>query len=162
MAGVPGPELVPYKRHLFVLDPPGPIDPAWPFVWDLDHQFYLRPESGGLLFSICDEEGSRRLEERLEETVTPGIEEALAERVHAHLPRLRDARVRRVWSCFRTRPADGRFVIGPAPDNPSFFWVAGLGGHGMGCSWEVGRLAAEGLLGRFRAGGSGPFDSTRF
>ncbi|MGD2114695.1 MAG: FAD-dependent oxidoreductase [Acidobacteriota bacterium] len=158
-AGVPGPELVPYKRHLFVLDHPGPIDPAWPFVWDLDHGFYLRPESGGLLVSICDEERSRSLEE----TVSPGIEEALAERVHAHLPGLREAEIRRVWSCFRTRPADGRFVIGPAAGDGAraegFFWVAGLGGHGMGCSWEVGRLAAQGLL---QGAGSGPFDPARF
>ncbi len=25
--------------------------------------------------------------------------------------------------------------------------LAGLGGHGMGCSWEIGRLAADCLLG---------------
>jgi len=30
-----------------------------------------------------------------------------------------------------------------AADN--FFWVAGLGGHGVGASWEIGRLAAAGL-----------------
>jgi D-arginine dehydrogenase len=152
---VPGPGLVAYKRHLFVIEGVGPIDPAWPFVWDLEHRFYLRPESGGLLVSICDEETSASLEE----TVSPGIEEALAERIHAHLPRLRDARVRSVWSCFRTRPADGRFVIGPAPGDESFFWVAGLGGHGMGCSWEVGRLAAESLLG---AAPPEAFDPARF
>lgn len=45
LAGVPGPELVAYKRHLFVVEGVGPIDPDWPFVWDLDRHFYLRPES---------------------------------------------------------------------------------------------------------------------
>lgn len=161
-AGIGGPELIPYKRHLFVLDGPAgedfPIDPAQPFVWDLERGFYLRPESGGLLVSICDEEPARS-GSRLEETVSPGIEEALAETIHAHLPRLRDARLRRVWSCFRTKAPDGRFVIGPAPGEERFFWVAGLGGHGMGCSWEIGRLAAESLLG---APAPEAFDPARF
>lgn len=161
-AGVAGPELIPYKRHLFVLDAPAgedfPMDPGQPFVWDLDRGFYLRPESGGLLVSICDEEPARS-GSRLEETVSPGIEEALAETIHAHLPRLRDARLRRVWSCFRTKAPDGRFVIGPAPGDDRFFWVAGLGGHGMGCSWEIGRLAAECLLG---AAPPEPFEPGRF
>jgi len=151
-AGVEPPVLVPFKRHLFVLDLPSlpsgapVIDPSWPFVWDLDRGFYFRPESGGLLFSVCDEErGSSRT--RLEETISPGIEELLAERILRHLPRLHDAQVRRVWSCFRTKSEDGRFVIGPDPAVAGLFWVAGLGGHGMGCSWEVGRLAAEALRG---------------
>ena len=157
-AGVEPPSLVPFKRHLFVLDlPDAPvlsrrpggtpaIDPSWPFVWDLDRDFYFRPESGGLLFSVCDEErGSSRTS--LEETVTPGIDELVAERIFRCLPRLRDARVRRVWSCFRTKAPDGRFVIGPDPEIEGLHWVAGLGGHGMGCSWEVGRLAAAALLG---------------
>jgi len=157
-AGVEPPPLVPFKRHLFVLDLPegsdgsgrtggaSRIDPSWPFVWDLDRGFYFRPESGGLLFSVCDEQrGSSR--SRLEETVTPGIDELLAERIFRCLPRLRDAVVRRVWSCFRTKAPDGRFAIGPDPEAERWFWVAGLGGHGMGCSWEIGRLAAEALLG---------------
>jgi len=143
LAGVEGPELVPYKRHLFVLDVDARIDTGWPFVWDLDHGFYFRPESGGLLFSICDEE---RAAGSLEESVTPGIEETLADTIYARLPALEDARVRRVWSCFRTRASDGRFVIGAAPGDERFVWVAGLGGHGMGCSWEIGRLAAQALL----------------
>ncbi len=159
-AGLVPPPLVPFKRHLFVLDLPWPapaIDPSWPFVWDLDRGFYFRPESGGLLFSVCDEErGSSRT--RLEETVSPGIDERLAERIFGCLPRLRDAAVRRVWSCFRTKTPDGRFVIGADPAVEGWFWVAGLGGHGMGCSWEVGRLAADGLLG---AAPSPAFDPSR-
>lgn len=143
MLGIDGPPLVPFKRHLFVLEDVGPIDPGWPFLWDVERGFYFRPESGGLLFSICDEEASRVLEE----TVRPGIEEELAEKILSHLPRLEGARIRRVWSCFRTKASDGRFVIGPDPTRQGFFWVAGLGGHGMTCSWEIGRLAARALLG---------------
>lgn len=155
LAGAEPPALVPVKRHLFILDGVEPTDESWPFVWNLEHGFYFRPESGGLLFSICDEERSSSLDE----TVSPGISEALAEKVSAHLPRFEEARIRKVWSCFRTHADDGRFVLGWDPDLENLFWVAGLGGHGMGCSWEIGRLAAESFLGR----GTDPaFDPARF
>lgn len=162
--GLESPHLVPFKRHLFVLNvnlghasgaTPG-VDPEWPFVWSEEHGFYFRPESGGLLFSVCDEERG----ERLAPTVSPGISEMLAERITAQLPALEDAKVRSVWSCFRTKTPDGRFVIGWDPQLENLFWVAGLGGHGMGCSWEIGRLAAESF--RRQQPVSDAFDPARF
>jgi len=134
--------LNPLKRHLFVLDDVGQMDPAQPFVWSLSQNFYFRPESGGLLFSICDEESSSSLEP----TVSVEISQSLAELVWQQLPELRQATQREVWSCFRTKTPDGQFVIGWDPIQPNLFWVAGLGGHGMGTSWEVGRLAADHFL----------------
>ena len=41
---------------------------------------------------------------------------------------------------------DGRFVLGEDPLLPGFFWVAGLGGHGVTTSFSVGRLAASLIL----------------
>lgn len=134
--------LVPYKRHLFVLEQIEELSGNWPFVWNIENNFYFRPESGGLLFSICDESRSSSLEP----TVSSGIWEALAELIHYQLPRLSDSVQRTVWSCFRTKAPDGRFVIGWDPQIKNFFWVAALGGHGMGSSWEVGRLAAQAFL----------------
>ena len=133
--------LVPSKRHLFVLDTDEKIDPDWPFVWDQECSFYFRPESGGLLFSICDEEET----DNLAPTVNPDISESLAELVWQRLPALRQATQREVWSCFRTKPPDASFVIGWDLAADNFFWVAGLGGHGVGASWEIGRRAAAGL-----------------
>ena len=43
--------------------------------------------------------------------------------------------------------SDGRFIIGWDPKVENFFWVAGLGGHGMTTSAAVGELAADLLLG---------------
>ncbi len=144
LLGLEVPHLVPFKRHLFVLDVPASgatigVNPQWPFVWSEAHGFYFRPESGGLLFSVCDEERGGRLAP----TVSTGISETLAERISEQLPALENATVRSVWSCFRTKTPDDRFVIGPDPELDNLFWVAGLGGHGMGCSWQIGRLAAE-------------------
>ena len=53
-----------------------------------------------------------------------------------------------VRACFRTHSPDGTPLIGADPTLPSFFWVAALGGYGMGASWELGRLAAAGLRGQ--------------
>ncbi|HLV02866.1 MAG TPA: FAD-dependent oxidoreductase [Acidobacteriota bacterium] len=145
MAGASSPTLNAYKRHLFVLDRVDSIDHDWPFVWSLDRNFYFRPESGGLLFSICDEELET---ENFEESISDGISERLAELILSELPLLHNTVQRQVWSCFRTKTADGLFQIGPDPLLESFYWVAGLGGHGMGSSWEVGRKAAEAILAR--------------
>jgi D-arginine dehydrogenase len=128
-----------FKRHLFVLDGIGGVDPHWPYVWSLDKNFYFRPESGGLLFSVCDEEVWER---DFIPTVTAEVVERLAEVVANELPALEDALQRRVWSCFRTKTPDGGFHLGWSDEAEGFLWVAGLGGHGMGASWEVGRRAA--------------------
>jgi glycine/D-amino acid oxidase-like deaminating enzyme len=79
--------------------------------------------------------------------VSPGITAHAADRVLRELPALAGARVRQVWSCFRTKAPDGRFVIGPDPALDGFVWVAGLGGHGVGCSWAAGRVAAAAFRG---------------
>jgi D-arginine dehydrogenase len=138
MAGATPLPLEAWKRHLFVLAGIEGVEARWPFVWSLDPEFYFRPEATGLLFSLCDEERASVLEP----TVSPGSSRALAELVWQELPALRGASERDVWACFRTKSADGGFVIGRDPKLERFFWVAGLGGHGVGSSWEAGRLAA--------------------
>ncbi len=141
LAGVSPLPLFPLKRHLFILDQAPPSKPDLPFVWSLDQDFYFRPESGGLLFSICDEEPAVSLEP----TVSSEVAETLAEVIWRQLPALHEAMQRKVWSCFRTKTPDDHFVIGWEGSQRHFFWVAGLGGHGMACSWQVGRLAAQAL-----------------
>ena len=156
MAGASKLSLLPLRRHLFVLGETGQPDPGWPFVWSLTHNFYFRAESGDLLFSLCDEEAT----DSLEPTVSPGISQALAELTWARLPGLRQATQKRVWSCFRTKSSDGRFLVGWDPAARNFFWVAALSGHGVGASWQIGRLAAERFLDPSHR--EGPFDPSRF
>ena len=157
MAGALPVPLSALKRHLFVLDEVPSLTPSQPFVWSLDRNFYCRPESGGLLISICDEEQTVSLEP----TVSPDISQSLAELVWLELPALREATQREVWSCFRTKTPDGSFVIGWDQAAENLFWVAGLGGHGMGSSWEIGRLAAERFIHPNQTA-TQPFDPSRF
>jgi D-arginine dehydrogenase len=143
LCGIESLPMKSFKRHLFILEGIGCTDSKLPFVWSIADNFYFRPESGGVLFSVCDE----KLEEhQFIPTVEPIIEIQLAELIDQHLPQFEEARQRRVWSCFRTKTPHGGFHIEWSEGFSKFLWVAGLGGHGMGASWEVGRLAARKIL----------------
>ncbi|MDA1194909.1 MAG: FAD-dependent oxidoreductase [Planctomycetota bacterium] len=143
------------KRHLFVSAPDPAIDPAWPYLWDVRAEYYLRPESGGLLLCACDE--------------TPaapgdyGEDPEVIEQLYAKLARFQpgfgDLRIARRWVGQRTFASDRLPVIGPDAREPRLFHVAALGGHGVTLSYAVGRLAAAMLT----AGASGPqaFDPAR-
>ena len=142
MAGAVEAHLHPCRRHLFLTAPLGWVDPGWPFVWDDAHGLYFRPDSGGLLLCPCDED-----------EMSPGdpptdnaVAELLAEKVRRYFPGLSDVAIRKSWAGLRTLSTDGRFVIGWDPKVRGFFWVAGLGGHGVTTSSAVGELAATLIL----------------
>jgi len=142
MAGAARMPLRPCRRHLFVSGPLPWVDKGWPFIWDVTHDIYFRPEGDGLLLCACDQE-----------ELPPGdppvngdVQELLAEKIHNYIPALSEVSISRGWAGFRTLTPDGRFVIGWDADVEGFFWVAGLGGHGMTTSAAVGRLAADLLL----------------
>lgn len=130
------------RRHL-VFTPPLPwVDQKWPFVWNVSHDVYFRPESGGLLLSPCDQD-------EMSPGVPPtdnSITELLADKVKRCLPGISNIAIKGSSAGFRTLSADGRFVIGWDPKVEGFFWVAGLGGHGVTTSSSVGALAADLIL----------------
>lgn len=135
--------LTPLKRHLFVTRPMPQIDPHWPFVWDVGHGLYFRPESGGLLLGPCDETPS----EPGDYTEDPALLEELNQKLATLQPALSEVSIQSSWAGQRTFAADRRFVIGWDSREEGLFHVAGLGGHGVTASWAVGRMAAELLLG---------------
>jgi len=135
--------LEPLNRHVFVTAPMPHVDPRWPFVWDVPHGLYFRPESGGLLLSPCDEiPGEPGVYDE-----DPAALETLAERVERLQPGLGDLRVAHRWVGQRTFASDRAPVVGFDPREPRLFHVAGLGGHGVTASWSVGALAAALLAG---------------
>lgn len=142
LAGAVKVALRPRRRHLFVTAPLPWVDPIWPFVWDVAHDIYFRPDSGGLLLCPCDQD-----------EMLPGIpptddsvQALLAEKVPRYLPTISNVAIKRSWAGLRTLSGDGRFVIGWDPQVRGFFWVAGLGGHGVTTSSSVGALAASLIL----------------
>ena len=143
MAGATSLPLRPCRRHLLSTGPAEGVDPEWPFVWDVAHEFYFRPESGGLLLSPCDEEEFTPSDAPAD----PAFQVALAEKLHQFAPRLLEFRIQTAWAGLRTLTPDGRFVIGWDPLIENFFWVAGLGGHGVTTSPAYGKLAAQIIAG---------------
>jgi glycine/D-amino acid oxidase-like deaminating enzyme len=143
MSGVQSVPLRPRRRHIFVTKPLDWVPPDWPFIWDISSEVYFRPEEGGLLFSPCDEGEPG---DRDSDASDPVARDALSGKLERQFPGLRDLPVARSWSGLRTLTPDGRFVLGPDPAIDGFFWVAGLGGHGVTCSHALGELAAELVL----------------
>jgi D-arginine dehydrogenase len=139
MAGASALPLRPYRRHLFTSPRLTWVDSSWPFVWDVTHDIYFRPEGEGLLLCACDQQELPPGDPPLD----PTIRELLAEKIHRYMPGLERVSIHRYWAGFRTIANDGRFVIGWDPQAEGFFWVAGLGGHGVTTSSAVGALAAD-------------------
>ena len=157
LAGAQPMPLRPCRRHLYVTPPIDWIDPKWPFVWDVAHDIYFRPEGEGLLLCACDQTELTACDPPVDESV----KELLAEKIEQFMPALSGVRISRGWAGFRTLTPDGNFVIGWDPSVKRFFWVAGLGGHGMTTSAAVGALAAD-LLGGAGAAQAAPFSPERF
>jgi D-arginine dehydrogenase len=143
LAGARPLPLRPCRRHLFVSPPIDWVDSSWPFVWDVTHDIYFRPEGEGLLLCACDQTELPPGDPPVEESV----KELLAEKIERFMPALSGVSINKGWAGFRTLTPDGRFVIGWDPEIGNFFWVAGLGGHGMTTSAAVGDLAAGLLVG---------------
>ena len=139
MAGAAELPLHPCRRHLFVSPPIDWVDRSWPFVWDVSHDIYFRPEGKGLLLCACDQEEMSACDP----PVDPSAEELLAEKIQRYMPALSNIAINKQWAGLRTLSSDNRFVIGWDAKVQGFFWVAGLGGHGVTTSAAVGALAAE-------------------
>lgn len=157
MAGATELPLHPCRRHLFVSPPLDWVDASWPFVWDVSHDIYFRPEGEGLLLCACDQQELPPGDPPVDETV----QELLAEKIQNYIPALSRVSISKGWAGFRTLSTDGRFVIGWDPKVKGLFWVAGLGGHGVTTSSAVGALAAELILGGPEKR-SDPFSPDRF
>ena len=157
LAGATELPLKPCRRHLFVSPPLAWVDRSWPFVWDVSHDIYFRPEGDGLLLCACDQTELAPGDPPVDESV----KEMLAEKIDRYMPALVDVSIAKGWAGIRTLTPDGRFVIGWDPQVDNFFWVAGLGGHGMTTSAAVGELAAQLLIGG-RGKRSAPFAPERF
>jgi glycine/D-amino acid oxidase-like deaminating enzyme len=138
-AGAAALPLRPCRRHLFLAGPAAWVDPRWPFLWDVTHAFYARPESGGVLLSACDETDHPPTPAETD----PAVRELLAGKLVRFAPALAGLPIRTMWAGLRTLTPDGRFAIGWDPAVEGFFWVAGLGGHGVTAAAAVGALAAR-------------------
>lgn len=139
--------LTPLRRTVFTFDPPagamaGAAAGNWPMVVDIDERFYLRPETGLLLASPCDETPSPPCDAQPEaEDLARGVE-----RIEGAFD-LTVSRIRHKWAGLRTFAADRHPVTGDDPGVEGFFWLAGQGGTGIQTAPAAARFAAALALG---------------
>jgi D-arginine dehydrogenase len=131
--------LTPLRRTAITFDPPpGTHIANWPLVIDADERFYFKPEGAQLLASPCDEIPSPPCD-----AVPDDLGVALAAERVMGATTLEIHNLRRSWAGLRSFVSDRGPVIGPDPDIPGFFWLAGQGGFGIMTSSSAARAATS-------------------
>lgn len=130
--------LLPCKRTVLLVDVAGDFAPAeWPFVVDVNEQFYFKPEAGLLLLSPADESVVEASDVQADE-----IDIAIAIDRVTTATTLDVRRVRHSWAGLRTFSADRIPVVGYDGQDKNFFWLAGQGGYGIQTAPALARAAA--------------------
>jgi D-arginine dehydrogenase len=143
LAGIARIGLVPCRRTAVLVDPPpGMTINSWPFVNDIDEQFYFKPEGGSLFLSPADET-----------PVEPGDAQPDEWDVATAVDRVQSAttlqfdRLKARWAGLRTFAPDRTPVVGFSNEAEGFFWLAGQGGYGIQTAPALSRAAAALALG---------------
>jgi glycine/D-amino acid oxidase-like deaminating enzyme len=144
IAGVRPLGFTPLRRSMARIPAPEGHDPArWPMLMGAGETWYAKPDAGALIVSPSEEDPSHPHDAWPDDMV-------LAEGL-ARYEAMMTAPVTRLlasWAGLRTFAPDRVLVIGPDPEVPSFFWLAGQGGYGFQTSPAASRLAADLLAGR--------------
>jgi len=130
--------LRPLRRTAALIEAPtGIIFTGWPAVFDVDEEFYFKPDASRLLISPADEEPSAPGDAYADDlTVAVAVE-----RIESAL----DFQVRHIthsWAGLRTFAPDHEPVIGFDALVPGLFWCAGQGGYGIQSAAAAAQLAA--------------------
>lgn len=144
LAGLGLRDLQPHRRHLYLGKSSKREGHSGPLVWDIQNEVYYRPATGHLLLSPGDETPHLAMAP----TVDPQQERSLVQKLAKSFPYLGEVRVEEAWACLRTLSGTGRPLVEQATEKSGFFWLAGLGGHGVGLSWGLAQAAAKLFLGR--------------
>jgi D-arginine dehydrogenase len=143
LAGIARIGLVPRRRTAVLVDPPPGTDvSAWPFVNDIDEQFYFKPEAGLLFLSPADETPAEPSDVQPDEWDVA----AAVDRVEMATT-LRINRLKARWAGLRTFAPDRSPVVGFSEAAEGFFWLAGQGGYGIQTAPALSRAAAALALG---------------
>jgi D-arginine dehydrogenase len=138
--------LTPHRRHLVLLLPTDEqqLPETHPIVWNVQTGIYFRPESGGVLACPGDHEPAPAGVPRVSE----GILSTLAEQLPLESPLFNSYAAVRPWACLRTMSDSKETIVGPDPRVDGLYWLAGLGGHGMGAGLGAADYLAQSFLGQ--------------
>jgi len=146
MAGLAPLGFTPMRRSMARIPAPGGHDVTrWPMVFGTGEAWYCKPDAGALIVSPAEEHPMAPHDAWADDLV---LAEGLA-RYEAHVTEP-VTRLLASWAGLRTFSPDRVPVIGPAPADPSFFWLAGQGGYGFQSAPAISRLVAD-ILGGLSA-----------
>jgi sarcosine oxidase subunit beta len=159
----------PLRRHIFIArprdgltwdDPPhrGRVPVNRIMVIDFETTFYFHREGGGLLFGMGDPEERPGFDISVRWDFLPQVVGVATGR----LPALADAAVSHAWAGLYEMTPDAMPLIGPAPDLPGFFLIAGFSGHGFQHCPAAGRILADVVTGSDPGLDLSPFALDRF
>jgi D-arginine dehydrogenase len=126
--GVKPLSIRPFRRTIIQIEMIDPVSASMPLIIAIDGSFYFKPATGGrsIWLSPHDETPSDACDARPEE-----IDIAQAIDRFVQVTQARFGKIEAKWAGLRSFSADRLPVIGPATDNPAFFWFAGQGGFGI-------------------------------
>jgi D-arginine dehydrogenase len=143
LAGIARIGLTPRRRTAMLVEPPPGMDVSgWPFVNDIDEQFYFKPDAGSLFLSPADETPCEPTDAQPEEWDIAAAVDRIERATTLEVRRLK-AR----WAGLRTFAPDRTPVVGYSAAAPGFFWLAGQGGYGIQTAPALSRAAAALVLG---------------
>lgn len=141
-AGISVP-VQPFKRQVFIADPPEGLPLGLPMTVDLDTGWYVHQERrGSLLIGGTDRDSRPGIDERVDWDGMLPVMEAAVKRV----PVLESARVKGAYAGVRALTPDDHPILGPAPGSEGLYLSVGWGGHGFMHAPASGRALAELIL----------------
>jgi glycine/D-amino acid oxidase-like deaminating enzyme len=144
LAGVAPVGITPKRRSMARIPAPGGHDlSGWPMLMDVHEQWYAKPDAGKLLVSPADEAPQKPHDAWADDMV-------LAEGFARYQDFVTEevTRVENSWAGLRSFAPDKNLVIGAAPEDPQFFWMAGQGGSGIQSAPAYSQYAADLIAGR--------------
>ena len=139
MAGIAPVGLQPLRRSMGRIPAPNGMDVSnWPMTFGPGEDWYCKPDAGALIVSPADETPVDPHDAFADDmTLAEGF--ARFESMTTH----EVTRLLSSWAGLRTFAPDRTLVLGPAPADQSFIWVAGQGGYGFSSCASASQLIAD-------------------
>lgn len=143
MAGAEPVGLTPKRRTALTFDPPADLPPqTWPLTFDIDEEWYFKPDAGRILASPADETPSPPCDAQPEE-----LDIAIC---IDRIERVTSLQVRRpasTWAGLRCFVDDHSPVNGFDDRIEGFYWLVGQGGYGIKTASTMARIATAKITG---------------
>ncbi|MDO5657466.1 MAG: FAD-dependent oxidoreductase [Paracoccus sp. (in: a-proteobacteria)] len=144
LAGIAPVGLIPMRRSAAILpEPEGHDMDSWPMVASAADRWYMKPMSGKLMVSPCDEDPADAHDAWPDDMVLAEGLDRFSQDTGYEVTRLEHS-----WAGLRSFAPDRTPVAGFAPGAKGFLWLAGQGGYGIQTAPAMAQLAADLIAGR--------------